>query len=327
MRLGGGGEGALGTLAGSAEATEGALVAAHVLAVAPLEVLEEVVDHAVVEVLSAEVGVAGGGLDLEDALLDGEEGDVEGSSSEVEDEDVFLVTLLVEAVGDGGSSGLVDDAEDVEARDRSGVLGGLALRVVEVGGDGDDGVLDLLAEVGLGDLLHLLQDHGRDLLGLELLGLSLVLDLNDRGASGAGDDLEGPVLHVALDAGVRELAADEALGVEDGVVRVHGGLGLGGVSDEALGLGEGHVGGRGAVALVVGDDLHAVVLPHSHAGVGGSEVDSDRFSVDLSHVWIGWGLCVGGGRGGLFALGFPGWENCEPLVDPFPRPLRRRSAS
>ena len=203
--LGGGREGALGALAGGTETAEGALVLAHVLAVAALEVLEEVVDHAVVEVLAAEVGVSGGGLDLEDALLDGKEGDVEGTSAEVEDEDVLLVALLVEAVRDGGGGGLVDDTEDVEAGDGAGVLGGLTLGVVEVGGDGNDGVLDLLAEVGLGDLLHLAQDHGGDLLGLELLLLALVVDLYDGGAAGAGDDLEGPVLHVGLNSGVGEL--------------------------------------------------------------------------------------------------------------------------
>ena len=70
------------------------------------------------------------------------------------------VFRLVEAVGERGRGRLVDDAQHFEAGDLAGVLGGLALGVVEVGRNGDDRLLDLLAEIGLGGLLHLLQDEG-----------------------------------------------------------------------------------------------------------------------------------------------------------------------
>lgn len=55
---------------------------------------------------------------------------------------------------------------------------------------------------------HLGQDHGRDLLGRELLGLAEVLDL-DLGVAVVVNDLEGPGLHVLLDGGVIEAAADQ----------------------------------------------------------------------------------------------------------------------
>ncbi|KAL5995048.1 hypothetical protein ACLOJK_025106 [Asimina triloba] len=73
--------------------------------------------------------------------------------------------------------------------------------MVELGGDGDDGAIDLLAEEGLGDLLHLGEDHGGDLLRGQLLDLAPVADDDHGLIGGARDDLEGLELHVLLDGG------------------------------------------------------------------------------------------------------------------------------
>ena len=220
-----------------------------------LEFIHEVVDKTVVEILTTKVSITGSGLDLKDALLDGQEGNIECTTTKIEDEDVALtLNLLVKAVGDGSSGGLVNDTENVEASDETGVLGSLTLRVVEVGGDSDNGVVDGATEVGLSGLAHLGEDHGGDLLRGESLLLALELDL-DHGLASTVDDLEGEVLHVGLDLSIGELAADEALGVEDGVVGVHSDLVLGSISDQALGVGEGDERGRRPVTLVVGNDF------------------------------------------------------------------------
>ena len=98
----------------------------------------------------------------------------------------------------------------------------------------------------------------------ELLVLPTVL-YTDVGLATLVEDGEGEVLDIGLNLGVAELASNETLRVEDGVVGVHRDLVLRGVADEALGVGERYVGGRGAVALVVGDDLDTVVLPDTDA--------------------------------------------------------------
>src|SRR5690606_10155738 len=74
-----------------------------------------------------------------------------------------LVLLFVQAVGEGGRGRLVDDAQDLEAGDAPRVLRRLALRIVEVRRDRDDRLRDLVAEVILRGLLHLLKDHRGDL--------------------------------------------------------------------------------------------------------------------------------------------------------------------
>src|SRR5690606_26423178 len=102
------------------------LVGTQVDAVVVLELLDHPLDDALVPVVTTEVVVTGGRLDLDDAFTDLEQGHVERAATEVEDED-GLVVALVEAVGQRSRGGLVDDAGDVEARDLAGLLGRLAL--------------------------------------------------------------------------------------------------------------------------------------------------------------------------------------------------------
>jgi len=116
---------------------------------------------------------------------------------------------------------------------------------------------------------------------VELLVLSLVLDDNDGLVIGSGLDLEGPELAVLLDDGISELSSDESLGIEDGVDWVLGCLVLGSITDESFGLGEADVRGGSSVTLIVGDDLHSFVLPDAHAGVGGTEIDTDGFALNF----------------------------------------------
>lgn len=79
---------------------------------------------------------------------------------------------------------------------------------VEVGGDGNDGVGNLLTEVALSNLLHLAENHSRNLLRSELLLGTIDLDLNN-GAVITVDNLEGEVLDIALEGLLGVLAANE----------------------------------------------------------------------------------------------------------------------
>ena len=58
------------------------------------ELSEEIVDHPVVQVLSSEVSVSGGGLDLEKAVHNVEDVDINGFAAEVEYEDVAIALAL-----------------------------------------------------------------------------------------------------------------------------------------------------------------------------------------------------------------------------------------
>ena len=94
-----------------------------------------------VDVVAAQRGVAAGRQHLEHAAGELEDGDVEGAAAQVVDR-VAALGPLVEAVGQRRRGGLGQKPQHLEPGQPTGVAGGLALGLVEVGRHRDDRGLD-----------------------------------------------------------------------------------------------------------------------------------------------------------------------------------------
>ena len=276
--LGDGGQFLLGLFGLFLQALQGQLVLAQVDAGFLLELVRQEIDDAHVEVLAAEEGVAVGGLHLEHPVADLEDRDVEGAAAQVIDGDLLAVAL-VEAIGQSRGGGLVDDAQDLEPGDLAGILGGLALGVVEIGRNRDHGLVDGLAQMSLGGLLHLHQGEGGDLLGRIVLAVGADPGVAVRPL----DDFVGNHVLVLGHDLVVILAADQALDGEEGVGGVGHRLALGRLAHQTLRIvQDGDDGGGGARAFGVFDDLGGLAVHDRHARIGGAQVNPD----DLAHVRV-----------------------------------------
>ena len=102
--------------------------------------------------------VAGGGQHRD--VLGGNPGDghVEGAAAQVVDQDGLAGRPRpVQAVGESGGRGLVDDPHDLEAGSVAGLDRRLALGVAEIGWDRDHRAIDRLPQGKLGIGLETLQ--------------------------------------------------------------------------------------------------------------------------------------------------------------------------
>ena len=143
---------------GFADGLHGFRVAAKVEAEVAANIVQGDGDEQVVDVVAAEMRVAVGGDDFEDSVMQFQNGDVESAAAEIVDGD-NAVLLFVEAVGERCGGRFVDQAQHFEAGDAARVFCGLALRVVEVGGNGDDCFRNRSAEETLGAALELAQNE------------------------------------------------------------------------------------------------------------------------------------------------------------------------
>jgi len=250
-----------------------------------------VLDQTLIEIFTTQVGITGGSNDFKHTVINSEQGDIEGTTTQIVDKDVLLL-LLIETVSDSLLGGLVNDPQNVQTRDLTLVLSLLPLLIGEVLRNGDDLVANILTQVVFLDLFHLTKDHLGDLLGGQNLLGTLDQDF-DVGLTLLIGDFEGQQLHIGLDGFVLEPPTDQPLLVVDG---------LGGVVDllvlllltNQLGFalirgvgGEGDVRGGDPVTLVVGDDLDSPVLVDTDATVGGTEIDTNDRTVDFLFLLLG----------------------------------------
>ncbi|EDZ70768.1 hypothetical protein AWRI1631_120310 [Saccharomyces cerevisiae AWRI1631] len=213
------------------------------------------------------MGVTSGGLNFKDTVFNGQQRDIESTTTQVENQDVFFLTLLVQTVSNGSGGRFVNNTQDIQTSNGTSILGSLSLRIVEVSWDSDDSVIDLGTQVRFGSFLHLTQDHGGDLFWGKVLGFTLKFNLN-LWLTVNIDQLEWEVLHITLHFWVVEVSTDQTLSVENSVSWVHSSLVLSSVTNQSFSISETNERWSGSVTLVVGNNVNTIIRKVSNTGVG-----------------------------------------------------------
>lgn len=142
------------------------------------------------------------------------------------------------------------------------VFCGLALRVVELSRNCDDGICDAGPQVGLGGGLHFAEHEGPDLGGR----VFLASDTDPSVTVLSPHDLVGKVFQLLLEGLICELSSYQTFSALDGVFRVGQGLAFGGFSYESLSvLTERYYGGSGSLTFCIFQNLWFGSLHYCYA--------------------------------------------------------------
>ena len=117
-----------------------------------------------VVVIAPEGRVAARGDHLEHPLRQAQDGNIKRTPTQVI-HGVDALAGVVQAVGNCCRRGLVDEAQQVDARELGRILGSLALGVVKVRGHGDHRAVEIVIEGVFGPVAQRGEDLGADLDG------------------------------------------------------------------------------------------------------------------------------------------------------------------
>ncbi|MNN08370.1 NAD-specific glutamate dehydrogenase [compost metagenome] len=222
-----------------------------------------------VEVVAAQGAVATGGQHFKDPAGQAQDRDIEGTATQVIDSHQAF-GVLVQTIGHGRCSRLIEQTQDVQTGQARSVLGGLALSIVEICRNSNDRT-DQLATQGLfSALTQNLEDIGRDF----HRAFRALNGVDERHVRFTADKAVWQLLAQLFD--VRQATAHQALDRQHGIERIAGG----GIARELTDIDVisviTHRRRQDDPALSVRQGLATAAAQSGNQGVGGTKVNTHR---------------------------------------------------
>ena len=222
------------------------------------------------------MGITIGGLNLEYSATKFKDRNIEGTAAKVVHCNLHILVLLVKAIGKSCSCRLVDNTLYIKTCNLTGLFGSLTLRVGEICRNSYNCLSDILTEIILCSLFHLLENHCRYL----LRGVKLTIDIDTRSIVFSADHL---IRHTSyFSRNLVEGFTHESLDRENGVVRIGDCLTLSRISDLTLAsVSECNYRRSCTLTLIIDDYGRLVAFHYGYTRISGAEVNSDNFSHDI----------------------------------------------
>ena len=228
--------------------------------------LQHPISQSAVVIVTTQCRVAAGRQDLKYTRAQAQDRDIKRATTQVI-HGVHTLGGVVQAIGQRGGGGFVDQAQHVQAGELRGVFGGLALRVVKVGRHGDDRAKNIVGKAVFGAKTQGGQNFGADLDRGFFTGDGAHADHARRVDQGVGQ--ARGVGHIG------QAAAHQAFDRSDGVAGVVALLRQRVKPDlAALRVQVAHHAGQDDAALVIGQAFRHAVAHGSDQRMRGSQVDA-----------------------------------------------------
>ena len=279
FRLLGGRKLDLGLFGSFFQALKGQHVLLQVDTLVLLEFVTQIIHQALIKILTAQESITVGAQDFELMLAvhrsDFNDRYVKSTAAQVIHGDFAIAFLFVHAECQCGRGRLVDNALDVEPRNTTRILGGLALAVVEVSWYRNDRLGHFFAEIVFRRLLHFAQYFARYLGWCHLLALRF-----DPGVTVVVfQDFVRHQADIFLHFFFFKATTDQALDRKQRVLWIGNRLALGRSTNHNFAIILiGDDGRRGARAFRIFDYFGHATFHDGHAAISGSQINTDDFS-------------------------------------------------